>query len=71
MTEINKTFTNKIEEIFLKICNSDEVEEKISDFKSKKEYAKREKDYLEHVIKELENAAIEGDEEETGEEDEK
>ncbi len=30
MTEINKTFTNKIEEIFLKICNSDEVEEKIS-----------------------------------------
>jgi len=41
-----------------------EVEEKISDFKSKKEDAKREKDYLEHVIKELENAAIEGDEEE-------
>ena len=41
-----------------------EVEEKIADFKSKKEEAKREKDYLEHVVKELENAVIESDEEE-------
>ena len=41
-----------------------EVEEKIADFKSKKEEAKREKDYLEHVVKELENAAIEDGEEE-------
>ena len=41
-----------------------EVEEKIADFKSKKEETKREKDYLEHVVKELENAAIEGSEEE-------
>lgn len=41
-----------------------EVEEKIADLKSKKEETKREKDYLEHVVKELENAAIEGSEEE-------
>ena len=41
-----------------------EVEEKICDFKSKKEEVKREKDYLEHVIKELENAAVESFEEE-------
>ena len=41
-----------------------EVEEKIADFKSKKEETKREKDYLEHVVKELENAVIESDEEE-------
>ena len=41
-----------------------EVEEKIADLKAKKEQAEREKDYLEHVVKELENADIKLGEEE-------
>jgi DNA repair protein RecN (Recombination protein N) len=34
------------------------VDEKIADLKAKKEQAEREKDYLEHVVKELENADV-------------
>lgn len=40
-----------------------EVEEKIAELKAKKDQAEREKDYLTHVVQELENAAIEPDEE--------
>ncbi|MBU6140303.1 MAG: DNA repair protein RecN [Proteobacteria bacterium] len=39
------------------------VEEKISDISAKKEAAAREKDYLEHVVQELENAELKADEE--------
>jgi DNA repair protein RecN (Recombination protein N) len=35
-----------------------EVEEKIAALKAKKEQAEREKDYLEHIVQELENAAV-------------
>jgi DNA repair protein RecN (Recombination protein N) len=42
-----------------------EVEEKIAELESKKEQAKREKDYLEHVVKELKSADVK-----VGEEDE-
>lgn len=38
--------------------NLRETEEKISDLKAKKDAALREKDYLQHVVSELENAAI-------------
>ena len=40
-----------------------EVEEKIAELKAKKDQAEREKDYLTHVVQELENAAIKPDEE--------
>jgi DNA repair protein RecN (Recombination protein N) len=43
--------------------NLKSLDEKISDIKSKKEQAQREKDYLEHVVKELENADVQIDEE--------
>ncbi len=39
------------------------VEQKISDLKSQEEKAQREKEYLEHVVKELENANIKDNEE--------
>jgi len=39
------------------------TEAKISDLKSKKEQAQKEKDYLEHVVKELEDADLKPDEE--------
>ncbi len=41
-----------------------EIEEKISEINSKKEQAAREKDYLEYVVRELENADVKLDEEE-------
>lgn len=40
-----------------------EVEEKIAELTAKKDQAEREKDYLTHVVQELENAAIKPDEE--------
>ncbi len=39
------------------------IEEKIAEITAKKEQAEREKDYLEHVVKELENADLKADEE--------
>jgi DNA repair protein RecN (Recombination protein N) len=41
-----------------------EVEKKIAEIKSKKEQAQREKDYLEYVVRELEDASIKDNEEE-------
>ncbi len=43
--------------------NLKSVEEKIAEINAKKEQAEREKDYLEHVVKELENADLKADEE--------
>ncbi len=43
--------------------NLKSIEEKIAEINAKKEQAEREKDYLEHVVKELENADLKADEE--------
>ena len=43
--------------------NLKEIDEKISELKNKKEQAVREKDYLDHVVRELENADVKADEE--------
>jgi DNA repair protein RecN (Recombination protein N) len=43
--------------------NLKSIEEKIAEINATKEQAEREKDYLEHVVKELENADLKADEE--------
>jgi DNA repair protein RecN (Recombination protein N) len=43
--------------------NLKSIDEKIAEINAKKEQAEREKDYLEHVVKELENADLKADEE--------
>jgi len=55
---------NLLKEIKQNYENLRTVEQKISELKSQKEQAQREKDYLEHVVKELENANIQDNEEE-------
>lgn len=56
----NETALKNLKKIYE---NLREVEEKISDFKAKKDQALRDKDYLEHVVLELENANLKAGEE--------
>ncbi len=58
----NETLLKNLQKIYK---NLREIEEKIAALKTKKEQAEREKDYLHHVVLELENADVK-----TGEEDE-
>lgn len=57
----NESLLNELKISYVKFR---EIEEKIIEFEQKREAAIREKDYLEHVVKELESAKVEFGEEE-------
>lgn len=56
----NQNLLKEIKQIYHNLKN---IEQKIAELNSQKEQAQREKDYLEHIVKELENADIKANEE--------